>query len=65
MNNWIFIISIISIIISLISGILSFLALAYIIGLKNSTHTVERIPAFEENPELDKLMKEDIFKDMV
>ena len=64
MNELVLIISSIAIILSVISGVLSFLALAYIIGLKNSTHQIERVPVSSDG-DLEKLLNEDIFKDMV
>lgn len=62
--NLVIILSSVAIIISLISGVLSFLALAYIIGLKNSTHQIERVPITADE-DFEKALNEDIFKEMI
>ena len=66
--NSVIIVSSIAIILSIISGVLSFLALAYIIGLKNSTHRIQYIDPTEgrdNSEEINKIMEEDIFKEML
>ena len=68
MNEWIWVLAIAGFVFSLFASILSFFALAYIIGMKNSTHRIEYVPANqggENSEEVNKLMEQDIFKDML